>query len=70
MALLVSLVVSLVFIVILVIVTLAVEIDRLPDGPGERARALARVAREGKRLVPRLSTAGMAHFRKPKGAKA
>ena len=52
MALLVSLVVSLVFIVILVIVTLAVEIDRLPDGPGERARALARVAREGKRLVP------------------
>ena len=34
MALLVSLVVSLVFIVILVIVTLAVEIDRLPDDPG------------------------------------
>jgi hypothetical protein len=34
MALLVSLVVSLVFIVILVIATLAVEIDRLPDDPG------------------------------------
>jgi hypothetical protein len=51
MALLVSLVVSLVFIVILVIVTLAVEIDRLPDDPGN-GRALARVAREGKRLVP------------------
>ena len=34
MALLVSLVVSLVFIVILVIATLAVEIDGLPDDPG------------------------------------
>jgi hypothetical protein len=34
MALLVSLVVSLVFIVILIIATLAVEIDRLPDEPG------------------------------------
>jgi hypothetical protein len=33
-ALLVSLVVSLVLIVILVVATLAVEIDRLPDDPG------------------------------------
>ena len=46
MALLVSLVVSLVFIVILVIATLAVEIDRLPDDPGN-GRALVASLEKG-----------------------
>ena len=43
----------------------------LTGRPGERARALARAAREGKRLVPLIYQATeKAHFRKPKGAKA